>query len=426
MSVRRHPVLTGLAVVVVGAIVIAGIVAFWPARKPREIPSPTADAQLIRRGEYIATAADCVACHTAPGGAEYTGGRAFKLPFGSIIAPNITPDTQTGLGQWTTGEFVRALREGVGRHGEELYPAFPYTSYAKMSEPDAIALWAYLKTLAPVRHETAQSDLRFPFDQRRIMRFWKALFLDRESLQQVAGRGEEWNRGRYLVDALGHCGECHTPRNLLYGQERGRALAGETVQGWTAWNITADRVHGIGEWSQAELRDYLKTGYAPGRAVASGPMAEAIHFSLSRLEDADLGAIAAYLANVQPVARGPALVARAEPSANAAQPEVDPEGRRVFEGACMGCHLETGEGRQTAAASLLGRRSVLDPEGLNVMQVILHGNQLDLPAEHAMMPAFANAYSDAEIASATQFVLARFGAVNAKVSAKDVHAARDD
>ena len=423
MNARQRPVLTGLAAVVIGALVIAAVIALWPAGQAREISVPSGDAQLIRRGEYIATAADCIACHTTPGGAQYAGGRVFKLPFGSIVAPNITPDPETGVGAWTAGEFVRALREGVGRHGEELYPAFPYTSYAKMSESDAVALWAYLKTLAPVRQEVAQSDLRFPFDQRRLMRFWKALFFDREALPAIADRGEEWNRGRYLVDALGHCGECHTPRNLLYAQKRGRALAGETVQGWTAWNITPDRVHGIGEWSKAELHDYLKTGYAPGRAVASGPMAEAIHFSLSRLEDADLGAIAAYLQNVQPVARGPTLLARAAPSANVAQPV---EGRHVFEGACMGCHLETGEGRQSAVASLLGRRSVRDPEGRNVMQVILHGNQLDLPAEHAMMPAFANAYSDAEIASATQFVLARFGAVNAKVSAQDVHAARDD
>ncbi len=426
MSARERPFLSGLAVLVVGAVVIAALIAFWPAPAVRQIAVPGADTQLIRRGEYIATAADCVACHTAPGGAEYAGGRVFKLPFGSIVAPNITPDPATGLGLWTAGEFVRAVREGVGRHGEELYPAFPYTSYAKMSEPDAVALWAYLRTLAPVRHEVAQSDLRFPFDQRRLMRFWKALFFDRDSLPAVAERGEEWNRGRYLVDALGHCGECHTPRNLLYAQKRGRALAGETVQGWTAWNITSDRAHGIGEWSKAELHDYLKTGYAPGRAVASGPMAEAIHFSLSRLGDADLGAIAAYLQNVQPVARGPTPIARAVPSSSSAQPAADSEGRRVFEGACMGCHLETGEGRQSAVASLLGRRSVRDPEGRNVMQVILHGNQLDLPAEHAMMPAFANTYSDAEIASATQFVLARFGAVNAQVSAQDVHEARDD
>jgi mono/diheme cytochrome c family protein len=417
-----------VGVLVIACVLVAAVILLWPAARAPALAEPVANSQLIARGEYVATAADCVACHTAEGGQRYAGGRLFKLPFGTIVAPNITPDRETGIGTWSAGEFVRALRQGVGQHGEELYPAFPYTSYTRMTDDDALAIRAYLRTLTPVRNVTPSNDLAFPFNQRRLMRFWKILFLDQERFKANPARPPEWNRGAYLVTTLGHCGECHTPRNLLYGVS-GRALAGETVQGWTAWNITSDREHGLGQWSEQDLSSYLHSGYAPGRAAASGPMKEAIDYSLSRLTAADIGAISTYLRDVPAVARGPSLASERREQSAAVPSTGDKEnvlGQRIFEGACASCHGWEGQGVQTRVADLSGRRSVLDPAGRNVVQTILQGGHIDRPEEHAMMPPFAEAYSDAEIAAAANFVLVRFGAGGGSVTADEVRRARED
>jgi mono/diheme cytochrome c family protein len=213
-----------LVAMVLLAAGLAGAVAFffWPAGLDPVAPSPsqpTGDA-LLARGEYLTEAADCVACHTAPGGRPFAGGRAFQLPFGTIYAPNITPDRETGLGAWSDAEFVRAVRRGVGRHGEDLYPAFPYTSYSLISDDDALAIRAYLANLAPIRSPATENTLIFPFNQRYLMRSWKLLFLSSRRFELDTSRSAGWNRGAYLARALAHCGECHTPRNLFLATRR--------------------------------------------------------------------------------------------------------------------------------------------------------------------------------------------------------------
>ena len=420
---RRHHLWrsVGFAVATIAVLVVVWLA--WPAGSPRAVASLPASPELIERGRYLTAAADCVACHTLPGGAPYAGGRAFKLPFGTIHAPNITPDRATGIGDWNDAEFVRALHEGVGRRGEELYPALPYTSYAQMTTADALAIKAYLFSLPPIRNEVVANRLAFPFDQRRLIRFWKVLFVRKGEFVPEPERDTDWNRGAYLATALGHCGECHTPRNLLYGTS-GPALSGETTQGWTAWNITSDAVHGIGAWSLDELVDYLRVGYAAERGVASGPMKEAVDYSLSHLSAADLRSLAVYLKGTKAAARGPAAetaaVATADSSATTAA------GRRLFEGACQSCHALDGQGSQAPGATLRNRRSVTDPHGVNLVQSVLHGGVAlgQYGAEH--MPAFAHAYTDAEIAATANFVVRHFGGVNARIAEADVAKLRAD
>lgn len=423
-----------LLAIIVGLVLIgvlaAAAFAFWPAGPAKAVAAAPAIPELVARGQYIATAADCVACHTTPGGQPYAGGRAFRLPFGTIYSPNITPDRQTGIGSWSDGEFLRAVREGVGDDGEELYPAFPYTSYHRMSDADVLAVRAYLATLPAAHAPNRANDLSFPFNQRPLMRFWKLLFMPRSGFQGDASKPPEWNRGAYLVTALGHCGECHTPRNLMYGLKTSQALSGETMQGWTAWNITSDAHHGIGAWSTGDLAGYLRYGYAPGHGAANGPMKEAIDYSLSKLTPADLQAIAVYLKSVPASSRGPALGA-APPSLSGStltgppiSETADAGGRKIFEGACASCHAWNGQGQETPMAALAGLPSVADPKGVNVVQTVLRGSSVNAPQGHAFMPSFGADYSNAEIAAAANYVVTHFGGVAGQVKPADVAKAR--
>lgn len=420
-----------LAALVVAGLVCAAVVLLWPAPPLRTFNAPTASPQLIAQGRYVATAADCVACHTVPGGQPFAGGRAFTLPFGTIYSPNITPDREHGIGAWTDAQFVRAVKAGVGARGEELYPAFPYTSYHRMSDADALAVKAYLFSLPPVATPSRPDALAFPFDQRPLMRFWKLLFMPRHEFIADPHQSAQWNRGAYLVTGLGHCGECHTPRNLLYGLDNGRALAGATIQGWTAWNITSDPHHGLGGRSPDAIVAYLRYGYAPGVGAAGGPMKEAIDDSLSQLAPADLQAIALYLASVRGQASGPVegvvpqAVAASSPAwPSAGDPHTDALGRRVFEGACAGCHGWNGRGQATAMADLAGLPSVNQPRAVNVIQTVLHGNAVAAPQGRAAMPAFGAGYSDAEIAAVANYVVGRFGGQGGTARAGDVAKAR--
>ncbi len=424
---KARNLIGGVFGLLVGGLVAAAAVTFWPAAAAQEPPGQTVTPELIARGQYVATAADCVACHTVEGGQPYAGGRAFRLPFGVIYSPNITPDRETGIGGWTDGQFLRAVHRGVGRNGEELYPAFPYTSYARMTDADVLAIKAYLSSLPAIRSNVRENGLNFPFNQRPLMRFWKLLFMPRGGLESEPKRSAEWNRGAYLVTALGHCGECHTPRNLLYGFKTARGLSGETMQGWTAWNITSDASHGIGAWSVDEIAAYLGSGYAPGRGVASGPMKEAVDFSLSRLTAQDRRTMAVYLKGVAPQRGGPTL--EFEPPAMSRSSFVAPSlqdgqrnalGRRIFEGACAGCHAWNGQGQQTPLAALRGRRSVNDPAGLNVVQTVLRGGSATKPQGHAFMPSFGRAYSDAELAAVSNYVIEHFSGREGRVTAKKV------
>jgi mono/diheme cytochrome c family protein len=399
----------------------------YNASDPTGVPPALAGADVATQGQYLTRAADCVACHTAPGGKQYAGGRAFKLPFGTLYSPNITPDKETGIGDWTDEDFVRALHEGVGRDGKYLYPAFPYPSYTLMTRSDVLAIKAYLFTLKPVRYVPPGDDLTFPFNQRYLMRFWNLLFNTDRRFEPNADQTGEWNRGAYLSEALGHCGDCHTPRNLLQGLSSSRKFAGALIEGWKAYNITPDPVWGIGEWSDRQLMEYLATGHARGRSSAAGPMGEAVDDSLRFLVSDDIRAMTAYLKSVPPLADSKdAAAVRTPPEGIPIAKAVfqvgggQSLGLRVFEGACASCHSFDGGSTITPYASLAGDRSVNDPAAVNLTQVLFQGARLHAPHGTVFMPNFGAGYSDAEIAAVANYVTGQFGTSAASITPDEV------
>ena len=386
-------------------------------------------AGLLARGKYLAAAADCVACHTVPGSNRpFAGGVAFKLPIGTLYSSNITADVEHGIGGWSDEEFVRAVREGVRRDGAHLYPAFPYTSYTQLSRSDVLAIKAWLMSQPASTQSNHANDLAFPFNQRWAMAFWNAAFFESRRFAADPSRPAQWNSGAYLATALGHCAECHTPRNLGFGLKHGQEMAGQELQGWRAYNVTPDPRHGIGAWSAAELASYLVTGHAEGRGSASGPMGEAVANSLQHLDPADVNALVGYLrtlpahAGSDPIEvdsrAAPALASTATSPAGDASTH-DP-GRRLFEGACASCHQWNGAGQQTRYAALLGTRGVNDVSATNVTQAILQGVDLRIGDADVTMPAFGSAYSDTEVAALANYVVAHFGGKEASVTPADV------
>ena len=253
----------------------------YRAGDPTGIPASLAKASLVERGEYLAKAADCMVCHTTAGGKEYTGGLGFKLPFGTLYSTNITPDKDTGIGNYSDQDFLNALHRGVRRDGARLYPAMPYTSYTYFTDADALAIKAYLFSLPPVRAAAPANTLTFPFDQRWGMMFWSALFNPDTRFEPDTSKSSEWNRGAYLAEALAHCGECHTPRNLAFALDNRRKFGGALAAGWRAFNISSDKAAGIGAWRDDDLISYLSIGHAAGHGTASGPMGEAVDHSFS-------------------------------------------------------------------------------------------------------------------------------------------------
>ena len=366
-----------------------------------------ADQATIARGEYLARMADCEACHVGADG-TLSGGRAFRTPFGTIHATNLTPDAKNGVGDYTDDEWVAALQRGVGRGGH-LYPAMPYTSYTLMSREDALAIRAWIMTQPASSAATPANDMHFPFNIRFLMVFWNALYNPNHRFAPDSTHDAAWNRGAYLAEALGHCQQCHTPRNFLQGLKSGQAYAGAVQQGWRAYNITGDTQSGIGGWSEADLATYLATGHADGHGVASGPMAEAATYSLRYLTHDDAAALAHYLKATAAI-RTPV----APPDAHVAEDEL---GARIYAGACASCHRTDGTGAQSPYAALAGARSVADPAGTNLLQVVLHGGRIDTPDGMLAMPAFARGYSDIELAAVANYTIAHFGQRAGRVKA---------
>jgi mono/diheme cytochrome c family protein len=387
-------------------------------------------ADVLARGEYLTKAADCVACHTVQGsGKPFAGGVAFRLPFGTIYSTNITADPDSGIGRWSDDEFVRAVREGVRKDGQQLYPAFPYAAYTRLSRSDVLAIKAYLQSLMAMTQQNKANDLVFPINQRWAVGLWKAAFFKSQRFAADTAKSPQWNSGAYLATALGHCAECHTPRIFGYGLQHSRELAGEELQGWRAYNITADAAHGIGSWSDAELASYLKSGHAPGHASAAGPMGEAVAHSLQFLNDEDVASLVAYLRSVPADAGKRPIEVDFKPAPALASTDAMPGGDsgdahalglQLFAGACASCHQWNGKGQQSPYASLLGSRGVNDVDGINVTQVILQGVNMRVAGNTIFMPAFGSAYSDAEISSLANYVIAHFGGKRGNVTPDDV------
>ncbi len=351
-------------------------------------------------GKYLARMADCAACHMGSDG-TLSGGRAFKTPFGTIYATNITPDAEHGVGGYTDDEWVRALQQGVARGGKHLYPAMPYANYTLMTREDALAIKAYVMTLPASAAAPPANQMRFPFNIRWLMVFWNWLYNPDHRLAPDSTHDAAWNRGAYLAEALGHCQQCHTPRNFLQGPKKLQAYAGAVQQGWMAYNITSDAQTGIGAWSQADLATYLSSGHADGHGPASGPMAEAVSYSLRYLTGEDAQALAAYLKTI-PARQTTPL----PPPVHVAEDDL---GARIYEGACASCHRLDGTGTETPYAALAGDQTAMDPAGINLVRMLMTGGAVTSGQGSFAMPGFARGYTDAEIAAVANYTIEHIG-----------------
>ena len=436
-----HPFLWTLALVVGIGVIVGGYIVFGPGptqfagdkkvalsdyheQDPTGVPAELKSATLVERGEYLTRAADCVVCHTAKDGQPFAGGRAFVLPFGTLYSTNITPDVDTGIGTYSDANFLDSVHKGVGRGNTKLYPAMPYASYTFMSDADALAIKAYLFTLKPLHAPAPQNTLIFPFNQRALMGVWSVLFNSDKRFEPHTDRSAEWNRGAYLVEAMGHCGECHTPRNLGFALDNRNKFTGAVQAGWRAYNITPDHASGVGAWSDDELAQYLSKGHAPGRGTASGPMGEAVDESLSHLQPSDIGAMVAYLRTIPAAGTADLPEPQTNPAPSSYSEGVasssEPRGQAVYEGACAGCHGWTGISPVLSFATLTGTRAVNDSTATNVAQVIIRGAQRHMADTSTNMPAFGDAYSDSEIAGVANYVTARFGTKGSQLNAANV------
>jgi mono/diheme cytochrome c family protein len=440
MSPAARRILVSVVVIVVVALVAGlwilrgpGPLAFADGPKvaltdyrganPTGVPAALAQASLVERGAYMARAADCMVCHTTKDGKEYTGGLGFKLPFGTLYSTNITPDKETGIGNYSDQDFLNAVHRGTRRDGARLYPAMPFTSYTYMTDADALAIKAYLFSLPPVRVPAPENTLMFPFNQRWAMIFWSALFDPDTRFEPDTSKSPEWNRGAYLAEALAHCGECHTPRNLAFALNNRKKFAGAVAAGWRAFNISSDKNTGVGGWRDEDLVSYLSIGHADGHGTASGPMGEAVDHSLGFLTQPDIRAMVVYLRSVPAIASPdlPATLAPpAPPSHRDGGGTPDPRGKMVFEGACVSCHGWTGESSISPFATLTGVWAVNDPSATNVVQILISGTQRHVPEGAVSMPAFGSSHSDAEIAAVANYVTARFGSKASQLTARDV------
>ena len=431
-------VIAAIAVAVVGALfwLTRGPLAFaggstvaladYHEDNPSGVPASLARTDVVRRGEYLAKAADCVVCHTAPGEGSYAGGLAFSLPFGMLWSTNITSDATTGIGNYSDQDFLNAVRRGIRNDGTRLYPAMPFTAYTLMTDDDALAIKAYLFSLPAVRKQNRPDTLRFPFNQRWGMIFWSWAFNPDTRFAPHTARNAEWNWGAYVAEALAHCGDCHTPRNLALALDNNWKFAGAVAAGWFAYDITADKGTGIGAWTDEEVSTYLSKGHATGRGTASGPMGEAVDHSFSQMDPADIQALVTYLRSIPAIASGEkgTLPPPAPASPKAGGGAEDAPGRKVFAQACVSCHSWTGVSALSPIATISGSRAVSDPTATNVAQIVISGTRRFAP-DTMSMPAFGSTYTDSEIAAVANYVTGRFGDVASRLTAADVAALRE-
>jgi len=367
-------------------------------------------AELVARGKVLASLGNCAVCHTARNGVPNAGGKPLETPFGIVYSTNLTPDAQTGIGSWSLQAFIRAMREGISRDGHRLYPAFPYTSFKNTSDEDLEALYAYLMSQTPVRLRPPQTRLRFPFNARPLMAAWNGLFLARNSFAASPAQSAQWNRGAYLVNGLGHCSACHTPRNAFGAEKTGAAfMGGGSAEGWEAPALSSLSNSPV-PWTEDELFRYLRFGHAPLHGVAAGPMAPVVA-DLAALPDSDIRAMAAYLASLSPLEPNVdvAAMARQYEAASTIRGVPSGVGARLFDGACAACH-HTGSGPQLFGAhpSLALNTNLHSATPDNLIRVILDGIGSPARPELGTMPAYRDSFNDAQVAELVSYLRQQF------------------
>jgi mono/diheme cytochrome c family protein len=348
----------------------------------------------VSRGKYLVYAGDCAACHTAPGGQAFAGGVILNTPFGSMATPNITPDQATGIGSWTDDQFYRLFHDGIGQHGEYIYPGFPYPWFTKVTRDDVMAIKAYLFTLPPVNAPKKPNHLMFPLNIRTSVAGWNLLFFKPGEFQPDTSKSAQWNRGAYLVEGLGHCSDCHTPKNIAMAPVNSRAYAGGVQDNWYAPNISSDSKDGVGGWTDSDLVQYLRTGLSRTHGVVLGPMSQTIHESLAHMTDGDLHAIVAYLKSTPPQTsyhdRTPVLASNERP------------GAELYQTYCASCHQQNGRGETGKIPALADNGAVTAKGPQNVIRVVLGG--LRAQGSYGPMPGFGTVMTDQQIADVTNYV----------------------
>ncbi len=396
-NIRSRRALAGLAGLVLFLASCASHERVAQVEPPKNFPR-----EQILKGQELAYVGNCMGCHTEEGGKPYAGGTPLKTPFGTIHGTNITPDTETGIGRWSLAAFTRAMREGVDREGRNLFPAFPYDHFTKATDEDIAALYAFLMTREPVRKQNVGNTVPLP---RASVSIWKSRYLERGAYKPDGAKSAEWNRGAYLVEGLGHCGACHTPRNRLGAEKKDAPFAGAEIEGWHAPALNATSPSPV-PWSVDAMTAYLKHGVADQHAQSAGPMAEVVH-DLSHVNDADLRAMATYVVSLdtRSAAERKSLASAALDRARAA---VAQKGNAVYDGACADCH-NLGRAQEGGALELPLGTALTMPTPRNLAYIIRDGILPRDGERSGWMPAFAGALTDAQLADLLRYLRALSG-----------------
>jgi mono/diheme cytochrome c family protein len=413
--------------VILAIVVVAGLAGFALAWRPSIAPEDPGqhekfDPALVKRGAELAAVGNCTSCHTVPGQKSFAGGLAIPTPFGTVYSTNITPDPDTGIGRWSEAAFRRAMREGVDREGNHLYPAFPYDHFTRVTDEDNRALYAFLMTREPVDASPIANDLTFPLNIRPLLAGWKLLYFDEGVFRPDPNQSDEWNRGAYLAEGLGHCGACHTPRNALGAEESDRHFAGGTAEGWNAYAIDESSPAPV-PWDNESLAFYLRDGWHSAHGVSRGPMAE-VTGNLSPLPDTDIDAIATYVVSqmgepsaerrqkaealMQEVSAQPGAANAAE-SGQAAPGSSNPQdvGSAIYASACSSCH-DSGRALPFGGLNFALSTAVNAPDPQNIVNVTLFGLPAADGEASAVMPGFASVLTDDQIAALLNFMRDHF------------------
>ena len=395
-----------LAVAVLGAAAVGVIAWMLPGALPESsiARAPDATTQVINRGEYLARAGDCVACHTTANGKAFAGGRPMPTPFGALFVPNITPDDETGIGKWNADEFYRMMHTGVSRDGTLLYPAMPFASYTKVTRIDSDAIYAYLMSVTPVKQANRPHELKFPFNNRDLLLGWRTLYFKEGEFVPDAKQSTDWNRGAYLVQGLGHCAMCHTAINALGGSSESKAFEGGMIpnQNWYAPSLTSNREAGLGNWEIKDIADLLQVGVSH-RGTTYGPMAEVVYNSLQYLSDEDVSAMAVYLKALPQ--RDSEVLATSQ--TRLVSPGVMQTGQKVYAAQCAMCHGDDGKGKPPALPPLAGNQSITMSSPVNSIRMVLNGGYAPgtkkNPRPHGM-PPFNHILNDEEVAAVVTYI----------------------
>ena len=421
VDIMKRPILESMSAVLLGLGLLTGYTS--SCAQNIAVSSPAAQ---IARGKYLAQAGDCIACHTVPSAKIFSGNRAMPTPFGTLYSPNITPDVETGIGKWTANDFYKMMHTGRSRDGSLLYPAMPFASYTKITRADADAIFAYLRSVPPVRQPSRPHELHFPYNNRSLLIGWRTLYFDEGEFQPDKSQSIDWNRGAYLVQGLGHCTMCHTPINALGGSSAAAAFQGGLIplQNWYAPSLTSNREAGLGEWQIKDIMDLLQTGVS-NRGAVYGPMAEVTYNSLQYMSDEDVRAMAVYLKSLPKNDASASDTGNSSLAADVTQ--MFSEGKRIYDAHCAACHAADGKGKLPHYPPLANNQSIEMTSAVNPIRMVLNGGYPPGTNKNPMpygMPPFAQSLSDLEIAAVVTYIRTAWGNHGAPVTPGEANVLR--